>query len=134
MTKAQLGMLALPVLASAMLVLAAPVAVRADPAEEYGGYHRMVHAAAACAYPGIDIRDNADDATSEDKMVADHAQMAIAAKIEERLGADLSAGDKLFLIETARDDVDAMIMKNGCDDNEDVALVHAYDQQLGVTP
>lgn len=135
MSMVRLAIRMLPAMASAMLVLAAPAVVRAEMMdEEFRSYHRMVHAAAVCEHPGIDIRDHADIATVEEKVAADRAQERIAAIIEERVGADLSAGDKLFSISSARDEVREMIRRHGCDGTEITDLVRAYDEQIGVMP
>jgi len=135
MTIARYATSVLPAMGIVMLALAAPAVVRAETInEDFYSYHRMVHAAAVCKYPGLDIRAYADSATTEDKMAADAAQERIAEMIEERVAADLSASDKLFNISNARGDVNEMIRRHGCDGTDTVALVSSYDEQIGVVP
>lgn len=117
-------------LGTASWLAAAPVGAALTGAEEsYVAYRKMVFAASECRYPAIDTRYD-EHATPSEKAVADAAQARIAAMIEEKTGASLSAADKLFLIESARDQVRGWIHTKGCDSPEVTALVEQFEQEF----
>jgi len=129
------GALSVLALGTAAWIAATPVAAAQSGGEEsFLGYRKMVFAASSCRYPALDVRYN-EDATDAEKAAADAAQARIAALIEEKTGADLSAADKLFLIEKARDEVRGWISSKGCKAPEVTALVERFEQEFpGVAP
>jgi hypothetical protein len=119
--------------ATALLVGASlPLAAQeSDHAAAYLDNQRMISAASACKYTSLDIRGDLADATAADKAAADHAQERIAERLETEMASHLTAAEKLFLIEQARDEVRDLIHVRGCKDEQVAALVDGFEAKFG---
>ena len=104
----------------------AAAASAATVEDTYVTYHAAIEAADQCTDYHL-IQIGTEDAEAE---WIGKAQSNMGAYIDTQIGNQISAGDRLHLVERAKGETDAHIATNGCDDPDIVRLLTIFHNEL----
>jgi len=113
----------------AALALIAAAQTRADDTAvetEYLDYHRAIYAAVLCQGAGLEQKGIGDPNAQQIMTAHENLAQAISASI----GDEISAGQRLHLIEQAKTEIRELKKQKGCDDPEMKRVLDIYHTEL----
>jgi len=113
----------------AALALIAAAQTRADDTAvetEYLDYHRAIYAAVLCQGAGLEQKGIGDPNAQQIMTAHENLAQAISASV----GDEISAGQRLHLIEQAKTEIRELKKQKGCDDPEMKRVLDIYHTEL----
>jgi hypothetical protein len=93
---------------------------------EYLDYHRAIYAAVLCQGAGLEQKGIGDPNAQQIMTAHENLAQAISASI----GDEISAGQRLHLIEQAKTEIRELKKQKGCDDPEMKRVLDIYHTEL----